>query len=110
MGDSSLYFDVTPGIFNAGIAGNFIDQFYTLVRSGGSYTGHGTEVCASCTIGGRTGTFYARFEFSGKGTQFSGKQCFTRGTGGLIGLEGVGSFQTGLAGNSYSFSYSFDEE
>ncbi len=110
VGNDSLYFDITPGTFYGGITGKFVDQFYTRVRPDGSFTGYGTEVCTDCSIGGKTGTFYARFTFAGNSAGFSGKQFFTKGTGGLKGLHGGGTFQTGAVGNDYVFSFSFERE
>jgi hypothetical protein len=77
----------------------------------GSFSAHGTEICTSCTLGGRTGAFTATFSYKGSptasGFRYVGHLTFTGGSGGLSGLHGQGTFQGNELGSSYSYNYAF---
>jgi hypothetical protein len=97
--------------YTGGLAGAATDT-YTARAVFGNDTGgaHGTEVCDSCTIGGRTGSYTAVFNFTeppGFGS-FSGTETFTSAAGGLAGLRGGGSFQSNGTVDTYSYSYHFE--
>jgi hypothetical protein len=78
-----------------------------LVSNNGSVSGHGTESCNTCTLGGRTGSFTAVFTFRGTGAQFAGHETFTSASGGLAGLHGGGTFAGTPLGDTYSYNYRF---
>jgi hypothetical protein len=78
-----------------------------VVHADGSVSGFGSETCHSCTIGGRTGSFTAVFASRSSGAGISGRETFVRGTGGLAGLHGGGTFEGTPAGNTYSYAYRF---
>jgi hypothetical protein len=103
--------EVDTDTYTGGLVGAATDM-YTVrsVLANGSETGHGTEVCDSCTIGGRTGGYTAIFNFTipAGGGPFTGTETFIRGTGLLAGLHGGGSFQGSGIVNTYSYSYHFE--
>lgn len=78
-----------------------------IVHSDGSFIAYGSEVCHSCTIGGRTGTFTAVFAFHGDDSGVTGTEIFVSASGGLAGLQGGGPFSAGPAGATYSYHYRF---
>jgi hypothetical protein len=105
-----LFFHEVDSIgYTGGLVGVATDT-YTARGVFGNDTGgaHGTEVCDSCTIGGRTGGYTAVFNFTGFGSEFAGTETFISGTGGLAGLHGGGSFQGDGTVNTYSYSYHFE--
>jgi hypothetical protein len=100
--------ELSSGTYAGGLAGSVIDTGTAVVRSNGSYSGHGMELCDPCAIGGKTGAFTATYRYSGSGTTFSGTETFTRGFGKLAGLAGGGSFKaTSPNSETYSYSYRF---
>lgn len=94
-------------LYAGGLTGPATDTESFVVYRDGTFRGHGIEVCSSCTIGGRTGGFTAVFEFSGGPdfTEFAGRLTLIRGTGGLAGLHGGGTFQGTGGVNTYSYRY-----
>ena len=68
----------------AGWSGPAIDTGTIVVRSNGSFSAHGTELCDPCTIGSKTGAFTATYSLSGSGKTFAGTETFTRGSGKLV--------------------------
>jgi hypothetical protein len=107
-----LFFQEGDSIaYTGGLVGAATDTYTSRVVFGNDSGGaHGTEVCDSCTIGGRTGSYTAVFNFTeppGFGP-FTGTETFTSGAGGLAGLHGGGSFQGTGTVNTYSYSYHFD--
>jgi hypothetical protein len=105
-GKTYLHEDATIA-YTGAITGVVTATDTIVVHSDGSVEGRGSEVCSSCTIGGRSGSFSAVFHFSGTGGQVSGRELFTGGSGGLAGLRGGGSFAAGPAGNSYAYAVRF---
>jgi hypothetical protein len=103
--------EVDTDTYTGGLVGAATDTYSSRAVFGNdSGGGHGTEVCDSCTIGGRTGSYTAVFNFTvppGFGP-FTGTETFISGTGGLAGLHGGGSFQSNGTVNTYSYSYHFD--
>ena len=77
-----------------------------VVRSNGSFSGHGTELCDPCAIGGKRGAFTATYSYSGSGTTYSGTETFTRGFGGLAGLTGGGSCKA-TSNNVQTYTYTY---
>jgi hypothetical protein len=66
--------------------------------------GNGTEVCGSCTIGGRTGSYIAAYSYAVSVAEVvAGHLTFTSGSRGLAGLQGEGAF----TGGTYSYNYRF---
>jgi hypothetical protein len=64
----------------------------------------GTEVCGSCTIGGRTGSYIAAYSVTvSVSGVVAGHLTFTSGSGGLAGLQGEGTFTA----DTYSYNYRF---
>jgi hypothetical protein len=106
--DGTLFLHEVASISYTGdLAGVVTATDTIIVHSDGSVSGHGSEACVLCTIGGRTGSFTAVFAFSGSGGNFTGHETFTSGAGGLDGLHGGGTFTGSPLGNTYSFRYQF---
>ena len=99
--------ELSWGTYKGALAGTALDSGTAVMRSNGSFSGHGTELCDPCTIGGRTGAFTATYSYSGSGTTYSGTETFTRGFGKLAGLTGGGSFKGTVNSNLQSYSYSY---
>ena len=101
--------ELIAGTYTGGLTGSVIDTGTLVVRSNGSFSGHGIEVCDPCTIAGRTGAFTATYSYSssGSGGAFSGTEVFTRGFGHLAGLAGGGSFRSSSNANVQTYSYSY---
>jgi hypothetical protein len=99
--------EVLPLTYHGGLSGIAIDTDTFVVHHDGSYVGIGTEVCASCSIGGRTGTLIASFLFAGSGSTYAGTLLFTRATGGLAGLHGGGTFKGTATSQTYAYTYRF---
>jgi hypothetical protein len=94
-------------VWMGGISGTAVDTATVTVHRNGLATSHGVETCASCTIGGRTGSFTAVFTLTSDatGTQiYTGRFTFISATGGLAGLHGGGTFPQAM---TLSFSYHF---
>jgi hypothetical protein len=64
-----------------------------------TFSGSGTEYCVVCTIGGKKGGYTATYRFAGNAP---GVLSFTRGFGGLTGLEGGGTF---TSKGAYNYHY-----
>lgn len=95
-------------VYTGDLTGPASDTATTLVYSDGSFSSHGTEVCTACILAGRTGDFTAVFTLAGSPTgQYAGHETFVRGTGGLAGLHGGGTFQGNGTANTYSYHYFF---
>lgn len=99
--------EVAAVSYKGALTGIALDTDTFVTHKDGSFTAQGSEVCAACTIGGKTGTFISLFMFAGSGTTYRGALIFTRATGGLAGLHGGGAFQGNTAGNTYSYAYWF---
>jgi hypothetical protein len=87
-----------------GVTGVATDTQTVVTRADGSVNADGTEVCSSCTIGGRTGSYIAAYSFTvSVAGVVAGHLTFTSGSGGLAGLQGEGTFAAG----TYSYNYRF---
>ena len=87
-----------------GLTGVATDTFTAATHAGGSWNADGSEVCSSCTIGGRTGSYIAAFSLTvSVAGVLAGHLTFTSGSGGLAGLHGEGTFGAG----TYSYKYRF---
>ena len=113
VGNISFYYLVSTVPYFGGLTGTATDRETDIVDSNGSFVGYGTEVCTSCTLGGRTGAYTALYTIAGlnyftTALPYEGYLTFTGGTGGLAGLHGGGTFG-GNASNPavYSYNYSF---
>ena len=113
VGNTSVYVTVANVPYSGGLSGTAIDTETDFVGSNGAWAGYGTEVCTSCSLGGRTGGYTAVYVDAGlnyftTGLPAEGYLTFTGGTGELAGLHGGGTFG-GNASNpgSYSYNYSF---
>jgi hypothetical protein len=96
-----LVFSVTSV---GGLTGVATDTFTAATHADGSVDAHGTEVCSSCTIGGRIGSYIAAFSLTvSVAGVLAGHLTFTSGSGGLAGLHGEGTFTAG----TYSYNYRF---
>ena len=110
-GGNLFFNEVAELNYNGGLTGIASDTLSWVVHSDGSFNAHATEVCDSCTIGGRTGGYTAVFEFTGSGDEFGipdfttleGHQTVIRATGGLAGLHSQGTFNL----DTYSYNYHF---
>jgi hypothetical protein len=102
-GDS---FDLLVGsvTYIGGVTGVSTDTSTVVTHADGSVNADGTEVCGSCTIGGRTGSYIAAYSFTvSVAGMVAGHLTFTSGSGGLAGLQGEGTFAAG----TYSYNYRF---
>ena len=87
-----------------GVTGVATDTQTVVTRADGSINADGTEVCSSCTIGGRTGSYIAAYSLTvSVSGVVAGHLTFTTGSGGLAGLHGEGTFTAG----TYSYNYRF---
>ena len=103
-GTSGTVTEISQLTLKGAITGVEIDQGTATLHSGGSFTGQGTEYCASCTIAGKRGAFMATYKYSGSGNSYTGTETYTRGFGKLAGLKGSGTFQGNIATNSNSYT------
>ncbi len=111
VGGASFISEVNPGISHGGLVGTIMDTDTYMQQHDGSYVGQGTEVCASCSIGGRTGTYTAIYSFSGSGNNYTGTLLFTHASGGLAGLHGGGTFlENGGTPETYIYTYWFTKK
>jgi hypothetical protein len=107
--DGNIFLDEVASIAYSGDLTGVVTATDTIVAHGdGTLSGHGTETCASCTIGGRSGSFTAVFVFSGANGHFSGTYTFTAASGGLTSLHGQGTFEGNFVNNSYAYDYHFE--
>ena len=90
--------------FSGGVSGTAIDTYTFTVHPDGSTTSQGIETCSTCTIGGKTGGYAEVFSFTATPNfaTFEGSFAVLRGTGGLSGLRGEGTFQGGAAATGFS--------
>ena len=87
-----------------GVTGVATDTLTAATHADGSVNAHGTEVCSSCTIGGRTGSYIAAYSFTvSVAGVLAGHLTFTSGSGGLAGLHGEGTFTA----DTFSYNYRF---
>ncbi len=117
-GSDHYYEEVASNAYGGGLSGIATDHdTFVMHKDGTEYSHDGSELCASCTLGGRTGAFTAVFGYTVSGLAGTTPTCvgtlhFTRGLGGLVGLHGGGTFAcTVLLGNvfvgTYSYTYGF---
>lgn len=108
--DGNVFLSEDASVAYAGdLAGAVNDTDTLVIHSDGSLNGHGTEVCQSCTIGGRTGSFAAVFTLNGSPDgSVAGTLTITGAGGGLAGLHGQGAFLATETTNTYSLDYHFD--
>lgn len=106
LGGDLVFSEVAVIAYDGGLNGVVTDTDTLIVYPDGSYSSHGTETCADCTLAGRHGSFTSTFVFAGNGPDYHGALRFTGGTGGLAGLHGGGPFQGNESGNTYSYAYS----
>jgi hypothetical protein len=100
---------VEKDAYTGGLVGTATATYTIRVFKKGSFTGQGREVCDPCTIGGRTGGFIAVFNFrSTADGGFTGHETFLSASGGLAGLHGGGTFDSGEGTDPYSYSYHFE--
>ena len=118
IGDISIFYSVyqTPynGALPVDLSGPATNTETDVVHSDGSVSAHGVEVCSPCTLGGRSGSFTAVYEFTGSnwytngGYPYQGHLTFVHGTGGLAGLHGGGIFGGTITNPGfYAYSYGF---
>jgi hypothetical protein len=87
-----------------GVTGVATDTSTVVTHADGSVNADGTEVCGSCTIGGRTGSYIAAYSLTvSVSGVVAGHLTFTSGSGGLAGLHGEGTFTA----DTYSYNYRF---
>lgn len=99
--------EISQLTYRGALAGVGIDYGTMSVAADGSFKGSGTEYCAACTIGGRTGAFTADYAYTGSGATYQGHLTFTRGYGKLAGLEGGGTFRGNVKTNANTYSYGY---
>jgi hypothetical protein len=102
-GDS---FDLLVGSVTSigGVTGVATDTQTNVTHADGSINADGTEVCGSCTVGGRTGSYIAAYSLTvSVSGVVAGHLTFTSGSGGLAGLHGEGTFTA----DTYSYNYRF---
>jgi hypothetical protein len=76
-------------------------------------TFHGIQICSPCTVGGRSGTYVARFEGTSEDGHDRGQWVYLSGTGDLANLRGHGTLEgisapDGSTSGTYSGEYHFD--
>jgi len=109
--DGNLTFDAEDTVaFTGGITGTVTDTYVFTAHPDGSITGHGTETCAVCTIGGRTGGYTEVFGFSATANfaTFEGHFTVISAGGGLSGLRGTGTFQGAGFTETINVQYHFE--
>jgi hypothetical protein len=110
VGGNLFLHEDAPLVYSGDITGNSVDVDNFVVQASGTFEGHGVETCGQCTIGGRTGSYVAAFNFVGSGDAYTGRLTFLTGGGGLTGLRGGGAFagtESGTGG-TYSYQYLFN--
>jgi hypothetical protein len=106
-GDDTYYDEVLPLSYKGDLTGIAIDTDILVMHKDGSLHAQGTETCASCTIGGKTGAFVATWWLAGTTTAYAGTLLVTRATGGLAGLHAGGAFKGTATGQTYAYTYWF---
>jgi hypothetical protein len=108
-GGNSTFSAVDTLSFTGGITGSPTDTYTYTVHPNGFITGHGTETCTACTIGGKTGSYTQVFSFTAPAdfSTFQGHFAFVDAGGGLAGLHGQGTF-TGFATSATGFNETMD--
>ncbi|MGZ4201293.1 MAG: DUF3224 domain-containing protein [Thermoleophilaceae bacterium] len=107
VGGNTFVHEVASIQYMGGLRGVVTATDTIVVHADQSIQAFGSETCHSCTIGGRTGSFTAVFAFHSTDTGIAGREVFIRGSGGLAGLHGGGTFAGTPAGNTYSYAYRF---
>jgi hypothetical protein len=103
-GGDSFDLRLSSETYVGGVTGVATSTSTDVTHADGSVNGGGTEVCSSCTIGGRTGSYIAAYSFTlSVAGVLAGHLTFTSGSGGLAGLQGEGTFTAG----TYSYNYRF---
>jgi hypothetical protein len=108
--DGNLTFSAVDVVaFTGGITGTATDTYTFTSHPDGSITGHGTETCLACTIGGRTGGYTEVFSFTATANfaSFAGHFTMLSATGGLDGLRGEGTFQGAGFSETILLNYHF---
>jgi len=97
-------------VFTGGLIGSPVDTYTFTVHPNGSITGHGTETCSDCTIGGRTGSYTERFSFTATANfaTFDGQFTIQDSGGGLSGLRAEGSFVGVGVAETEQLNYHFE--
>jgi hypothetical protein len=97
-------------VFAGGFTGTATDTYTFTVHPDGSITGHGTETCSACTIGGRTGGYTEVFSFTATPNfaTFQGHFAVLDASGGLAGLHGEGTFQGAGFSETVALNYHFE--
>jgi hypothetical protein len=109
VGGDTYYYQTFTVVYSGDITGTASDTVITIVHSDETETAQeGSEICASCTVAGRTGGYAAEWNFIGSATTGAGGGAFiwTRGSGGLRGLVGGGTYYSPPSGVA-TFSYSY---
>ena len=102
-----FFHEVAPLIYAGDVTGPALDTDDFVVHANGTFQGQGVETCASCTIGGRTGSYVAEFNFVGNGDDYTGRLTILDGAGGLSGLRGGGFFAGTESGTGGTYDYQF---
>lgn len=106
-GTNLIFTEVSPGTSAGDAGGSFVDADTFVVHADGSFEGAGREICASCTIGSRTGSYVAAFTFSGSGDSYTGHTTYLQGTDGLAGIHGGGTFAGTISGGGGTYTYQY---
>jgi hypothetical protein len=101
--------------YGGGLTGSATFTDTSVQSPGLSFWAIGTEVCSSCTLGGRTGGFTAVWSYSGAFTNpnppvsfsYSGHLTVISATGGLAGLRLYGTLSGTQSSYAYYDNYSF---
>jgi hypothetical protein len=109
--DGNLTFSAVDIVtFSGGETGTATDTYTFTAHPDGSITGHGTETCSACTIGGRTGGYTEVFSFTATANfaTFAGQFALVSGSGELAGLRGEGTFQGAGFTETINLNYHFE--
>lgn len=106
-GGDTYYSYLAAGTYKGGLRGSYTDWGAIAVHKNGKFTGWGTELCPSCTLGGTNGGYTSDFYFTGGPNESvsSGTATFSQGYGGLAGLAGGRTFGPTVKSSHYSYKY-----
>ncbi|MBV9278941.1 MAG: hypothetical protein JOZ41_02570 [Chloroflexi bacterium] len=98
------------GTFTGAISGAYAETGNVITHADGSQNIRGSDSC-TCTVGGRTGAYADDFWATGvASTGIAEGSVVVKGSGGLAGLHGEGTFQGTFALTTYSVRLHFDPQ
>jgi hypothetical protein len=104
---SSTVPEISQLTYKGPLAGIAIDSGSSTSTASGAFSGSGTEYCAACTIGTKTGAFIATYRYAGSGNTYKGSETFVRGFGDLVEIKGGGTFEGTISTNSNTYRLTY---